>query len=372
MKLLIVTQKVDRADPILGFFHAWIGEFSTRCEGVTVIGQSVGRHNFPKNVSVRSLGKENDSGLLTQICMFWKYIFGCRGEYDAVFVHMTPIWVVLGAPLWMALGKRVYLWYEIKRGSIKLAVALWFVRNVFMASEHGLPSHSKKQVVTGHGIDTADFAPDPARRESGHIVTAGRVTGIKHYELIARMFAKLPPSCRLTIAGGTVTEDDKQVEHDLRELMHRLGIAKRVEVGWVAPADMPLLLQRADVFVHASQGGLDKALLQAMACGCPVVSVSTAARGTLPETCHATSEKMAEKVEHLLSLSATDRTKLTAQLRTTVEREHGLRQCIDRLVSAMQRGMLPVSPLSCRFLTKSGRFQGSSGVCLIPARRLPR
>ena len=337
MKLLIVTQKVDRTDPILGFFHAWVEAFSSRCESVTVIGQSVGKHSFRNNVAVLSLGKDHGAGVLAQVCIFWKYVWQCRNRYDAVFVHMTPIWVILGAPLWVLLGKRVYLWYEIKRGSIKLSIALRMVRRVFMASEQGLPARSKKQIVTGHGIDTAEFIPDRALREPGHIVTAGRVTGIKHYELIARMFAKLPPSCRMTIAGGTVTEADKQVEHDLRELMHRLGVAKRVEIGWVAPGDMPLLLARADVFVHASQGGLDKALLQAMACGCPVVSVSTAAGGTLPEVCAATPETMAEKVRHLLSLSDDGRTKLARELRAIVVREHGLEQCIDRLVTAMQR-----------------------------------
>ncbi len=337
MKLLIVTQKVDRTDPILGFFHSWIEEFALRCESVTVIGQSVGKYNVPKNVSVRSLGKEHGIGLITQVGIFWKYVFLNRNRYDVVFIHMTPIWVILGAPLWTMLGKRTYLWYEIKRGGLKLSVALRMVRKVFLASKHGIPMHSKKQMVTGHGIDTTEFIPDPKRREPEHIITAGRVTGIKHYELIARMFVKLPQSCHLTIAGGTITKADKQVEHDLRELMHRLGIAKRVEIGWVAPKDMPMLLQRADVFVHASQGGLDKVLLQAMACGCPVVSLSTAARDMLPEVCVATTETMAEKVRYLLSLAADDRNKLTRRLRGIVEREHGLPQCIDRLISAMQR-----------------------------------
>ena len=32
MKLLIITQKVDSADPILGFFHQWVEEFAKHCE----------------------------------------------------------------------------------------------------------------------------------------------------------------------------------------------------------------------------------------------------------------------------------------------------------------------------------------------------
>jgi len=37
MKLLIVTQKVDINDDVLGFFHDWIKEFAKNCEKVTVI-----------------------------------------------------------------------------------------------------------------------------------------------------------------------------------------------------------------------------------------------------------------------------------------------------------------------------------------------
>ena len=30
MKLLLVTQNVDRTDPILGFFHQWVEEIAKR------------------------------------------------------------------------------------------------------------------------------------------------------------------------------------------------------------------------------------------------------------------------------------------------------------------------------------------------------
>ena len=36
MKILIITQKVDQNDDVLGFFHGWIAEFAKHCEQVTV------------------------------------------------------------------------------------------------------------------------------------------------------------------------------------------------------------------------------------------------------------------------------------------------------------------------------------------------
>jgi len=37
MKLLIITQKVDINDDVLGFMHGWIAEFAKHCEKLTVI-----------------------------------------------------------------------------------------------------------------------------------------------------------------------------------------------------------------------------------------------------------------------------------------------------------------------------------------------
>ena len=46
MKLLIMTQAVDQNDPVLGFFHRWIEEFSRHCERVHVICLKEGEHSL--------------------------------------------------------------------------------------------------------------------------------------------------------------------------------------------------------------------------------------------------------------------------------------------------------------------------------------
>ena len=334
MKLLIVTQKVDSTDPILGFFHAWIAEFSMHCERVTVLTQEVGSHNFSDTVHIVSLGKERGASRLSQIVSFWQAAFKQRKHYDKALVHMTPIWVVLGAPLWLLLRKRMYLWYEIKRGSWKLSIALRLVHKVFAATEHGLPTVSKKQVTVGHGIDCDVFAPDHSRREANHLVAVGRLTAVKQYDVIVRALSKLP-DCRLTIAGGTITEEDKKTEIALQGLMQELGVTDRVSIGWVPPQEMPELLQQADCMLHASQGGLDKAVLQAMACECPVVTTSEAAQSVLPDACHATADTLAEKAQAILALSDKERQSLSSSLRSVVEQDHSLTHCIERLVSEM-------------------------------------
>lgn len=337
MKLLIITQKADHSDPILGFFHRWLELLSGRVETLTVIAQQVGEYRFPANVHVQSLGKEQGRSKPVQIFTFWSLLWKLRGQYDCVLVHMTPVWVILGGPVWFLLRKRVYLWYEIRRGSFKLQLALLFVRKVFSATGQGLPRPHRKQVVTGHGIDTEAFRLDSSKRETGLIVAVGRITRSKRYDVILRAFAALPQSCMLYIAGGMITQFDEGEWEALQHLIQELNIAGRVTSNWVVHfMGMPTFLQRAELMLHACVGGLDKTVLEAMACGCPVVSSSEAAQEVLPESCRALPETMAQVAQKILELSPPERAALSEELRRRVIEGHSLPRLIERLVEEME------------------------------------
>lgn len=335
MKLLIVTQKADPADPILGFFHRWILAFAARVDSLTVIAQQAVDPSLPGNVMLHSLGKEDHLPLWRQITRFWGILWSERAHYDRVLVHMTPIWVILGWPLWFLLRKRVYLWYEIRRGSWRLTLALLLARKVFSATPQGLPFPHRKQVVTGHGIDVDLFRPDPARREPGRIIAVGRITRSKRYDVILRAFSELPSACRLTIAGGIVTPADETEWERLQKQIMDLQLAGRVAVHWMEPGDMPRWYARADAMLHACVGGLDKAVLEAMACGCPVVSSSGAAQGVLPAELQAVAETMGARARRVISLPESARRDLSATLRSRVVEGHGLSTLIERLVREM-------------------------------------
>lgn len=344
LHLLIVTQKADSSDPILGFFHRWLQAFASSTERLTVLAQYLGAAPLPANAKVHSLGKEKGRPVWRQILAFWCLIWRERNTYDCVLVHMTPVWVILGWPVWFLLRKRVYLWYEIRRGSWRLSLALLLVRKVFSATAQGLPRKHSKQVVTGHGIDTNFFLPlTPSlspegrggHREAGLIVSVGRITRSKRYDVILRAFEKLPQTCRLIIAGGVVTQADEGEWERVQTLMMQLGIIGRVTVHWVDPSEMPVFFQRAELMLHACIGGLDKALLEAMASGCPVVSSSSAAQEILPANCRATDETIGSVAQKIVSLSQFERAALSEEVRKRVVENHSLAKLIERLVKEM-------------------------------------
>ncbi|MBI3331798.1 glycosyltransferase family 4 protein [Candidatus Peregrinibacteria bacterium] len=333
MKLLIVTQKVDRTDPILGFFHSWVEGLSKRAEHVTVIGQFVADHTFPSNVTVLSLGKEDDATIFAQIFQFWKLIIRYRDSYDRVLVHMVPIWVVLGGKIWLSLRKPMYLWYEARGKRWPLRVALHFVRKVFSASPHGMPLRTAKSVITGHGIDTDHFRPGSSR-EPKLLLTVGRITRAKRLDVLIDALQTLGTGYWLRIIGGAITGDDRVLEYELREDFRKRGLA--AEMGPLEPEAVVPLLQRADVFLHASETSLDKAVLEAMACGCPVVSTSAAFKDVLPIICQATdSASMANHVGRISAMSPDERKGLSESLRKIITEKHSLTKLLDRLVKEM-------------------------------------
>lgn len=336
MKILLMTQVIDQKHPILGFFHRWIEEFACCCNHVTVIGQSVGQHALPENVTVHSLGKEQDAPLWRQMVTFWRLCIAERNNYNVVLVHMTPVWIVLGWPVWVLLGKKSFLWYEVRRGGWILRVACLLSRKIFSATDKGLPWLSRKQHIIGHGIDTALFKPS-GERDPQLIVTTGRITPIKNMGTIVQTFSSLSSAYRLRIIGDAFIGSDQAEKNRLLHMIQLLQLHDRVEIGFCTQTETAAILGRACLFLHASQGGLDKAILEAMACGCLVISSSDAAQECLPPDCRSSIASFTTQTHALLALPLSRQQAIRDDLRSRVLSAHTLPALIATMIREMER-----------------------------------
>lgn len=277
MKLLIVTQVLDKNHPILGFFHRWVEEFAVHCEKVHVICLEEGDHMLPANVIVHSLGKEKGNGKFGYLFKFYSLIFSLRKDYDNVFVHMNQIYVILGAPFWRAFGKKVGLWYAHGSTPASLKLAEKMTNVIFTCSEDSFKVSSKKVVVTGHGIDSNHFKPSDFSKTKD-LITVGRITESKNLITLIEVIEELQKThpVKLTIVGTVVTESECKYEEKLRDIVAEKQLESIVEfVGRVPQDHLPQTLGQAKVFVTAAQNGsLDKAMLEAMACGLSIVSMA--------------------------------------------------------------------------------------------------
>ncbi|MBX4195812.1 glycosyltransferase family 4 protein [Candidatus Parcubacteria bacterium] len=271
MKLLIVTQKIDKNDSILGFFHRWVIEFAKHFERVSVICLEKGEYDLPENVKVFSLGKEEGKSKLKYILRFYKYIWSLRDEYDAVFVHMNPEYLILAGEIWKLLGKKIGLWYTHREKNLKLRLAAVYPDVIFTASKESFTLANKKVRIVGHGIDVAAYdCPEYVSRQGIRtLLQVGRITPIKHCDNAIEALAILGNNYKLKFIGGPGTISDKSYFESLKKLAVESSVADRVEfAGSVPNADMAKIYCDADATLNLTPtGGVDKAVLESMAAG---------------------------------------------------------------------------------------------------------
>lgn len=249
MRLLICTQKVDPNDPVLGFFVRWIEEFK--------------KHAQVEVISLKDLG---GGGKCMRALRLLRLV--SQKEYDAVLVHMNPEYIVAAGWLWRLRGKRLGLWYMHKSVDLKLRIAEKLADAVFTGSKESFRLPSSKVHVMGHGIDTDFFCPDLSLPRGSHWLSVGRLNLSKRHDMIIREAAQAGKDLR--IAG------DGPERKNLEALAREIGA--RVEfLGGVVHEQLRDEYRRAALFVHRSEtGSLDKVVLEAVACGCPISTTDPA------------------------------------------------------------------------------------------------
>jgi glycosyltransferase involved in cell wall biosynthesis len=123
------------------------------------------------------------------------------------------------------------------------------------------------------GVDIERFTPAEKRPGNDHPFTLLSTRGwepIYGTDLIAQAFAsaaRQQPELQLIMLGhGSLAAD-------IRKIFSAAGVADRVSFpGQVKQADLPRFYRMADLYVSASHSdGTSISLLEAMACGCPVL-----------------------------------------------------------------------------------------------------
>lgn len=358
VKLLIFTQKVDINDDVLGFFHGWIKEFARHCELVTVISLSVGEYDLPENVKVLSLGKEDVSqkskvesrkllDKLIYVIRFYKYIWQERKNYNTVFVHMNQVYAVLGGLLWKSGNKKIALWFTHKSVNLSLRIAEKFADYIFTASKESFRLPSKKVKIMGHGIPSQKFVKFIKSKVDGEfkIITIGRISPIKDYETLIKAVEILRrnevlPRMRVDIIGGPAMAEDKKYLAELKKMVLKKKLEKIINfIGPVPNIKIIKYYNNADLFVHMSRtGSLDKAILEAMACGLPVISCNDASKSMLINYQDklvyrlADANDLADKIKLIIKLPHSGRDKIGRGLRQIVVKDHSLDNLIERIL----------------------------------------
>jgi len=287
-KLLIITQKVDVNDDLLGFFHRWIEKLAQHFEKVLVICLQKGKYYLPEKVKVLSLGKESGRSKLKYLYRFYLYILKEKKNYDVVFVHMNSIYILLGWFFWRIFGKKIYFWYNHHFGSLITKIAILLVKNVFYTSPFSFASKFKNSLKMPAGIDVDLFKKDfKIPKTPNSILFLGRISPIKKVDILieaANLLDKENINFVLNIVGEP-GEKDKEYFEKIKNLAKNLKEKGEIKfLGKVPNYKTPEIYNQNEVMVNLSPSGLfDKTVLEAMACETLVLVSSNAFKEILPD-----------------------------------------------------------------------------------------
>ncbi len=362
LRLLFVTQELDRSSTNLAVAHTWAAELGQRIEAVHVVAARVGDVDLPSNVFVHGLGRERGrSRRSTAMAFAWvcaKLIV--RRRVNVALAHMVPAYAVAMSPITRITRTPLVLWYTSHGSTPMLKRANRLMNAAVTASPDSYPIRSDRAFVIGHGIDTKRFRPPAARRQgTGPVIgMAGRLTPLKGFEPGIRALAELRrakcPEATLRIAGEPFYSSDRSYVDELRDLADRLGVRNAVEfVGAVRGDEMAGFYGSLDVFVNwRAQPALDKTGLEALACATPLVTNNSAYGSVLGELAAEfvvgdSSSELAAGLTRLLGQQAEQRRESVEHWRSTVVHEHGAAGWADRLVrvcNALRAGERPPFP----------------------------
>jgi len=358
MKILILTQKVDSSDPILGFFLGWIRGLARHCDNVVVVCLYKGTYDLPDNVKVYSLGKEKIQNYekmsvraVSRIFFtlrFFKYIIAERKNYDAVFVHMNIVYVLVGGWLWKLLGKKISLWHAHGYTSRRLKIAEKITDIIFTSTASGCRLESKKIKIIGQGTDVQKFKCETDRKDGVmNLITIGRISPAKDYETIleaAKILKEQAFEFILHIIGGAGLTEHETYFDKIKNYVKINNLTANVKFhGPVRNDEITKHLCEADLFINTSYtGSLDKGILEAMSCGLPVLTCneaffecgfSNAKEFTFKK---GDFKELAEKILSFSKKERLEKDELGKELRDVIIKGHSLETLTNRIISNLE------------------------------------
>jgi len=351
MKLLIINERVDENDAVLGIYAEWINEFARQLDEVNVITQWKGQAKLRKNLHVFSLGKEKGLRRDVQLKRLYKYLMMLVPKVDAILVHMSPVWVLLGAPVFKLYRKPVFLWYAHKHVDPKLKLASKITTNVFSSVPGSIKLKSKKIRLVGQGIPLHKFPfkmSDRGLPKTLRMVTIGRLTDRKDYLTIIKTCASLKKKgikFDLRIIGPALTAKEATYAKLMKKEIKKHNLHKSIHM--VGPIPNKLIYKeyhKADILVNAAaKTGADKVVFEAASTGCLPVTCDPALQKFVGDKRLSFSPgnhvELEKTLVNLAKISVSARQSIRRKMRAKMDKEHNSKVQIRRLISHMKKAL---------------------------------
>jgi len=344
MNLLVITQKVDKKDSVLGAYHRWVEEFSKHYESVIIICLYKGEYNLPSNVKVLSLGKESSPSRINYLKLFYKYIWQERKNYDRVFVHMNEEYVLLAGMWWRLSGKKIGMFRNHVHGTWKTPLAVWLSSVVFCTSPHSYTARFKKTKIVPAGTDITKYRlTQDSKRVPRSILSIGRIDPVKNIDVLIKSLYILDEEGFDFVANIVGDPDPKNIDYyeGLKQDASDLIEKKKVVFHKAVPnPETPKFYQSHEVYVNlTNSGSLDKTVLSAMVSKTIPVISNVSFKGVVDDRLifeEKNPEDLANKLKFALALDIEERSRITDSLKLYVEENHSLEKTISLINQSLE------------------------------------
>ncbi|MEW6616658.1 MAG: glycosyltransferase family 4 protein [Thermodesulfobacteriota bacterium] len=350
MNLLLFNLATDSEHVTLAFALKWVKELAHYFDHIDIVTMYEGKHDLPENVSVWSVGRERGYSKLSRIWKFYTIVLSILRlrRVDIAFTHMIHIFAVLFWPIAKVYRIRNVLWYAHGAVPFGLRIAHFLVDKIISPTPESFRLPSDKVEFLGHGIDTNLFTPSGLSENSTfRIISVGRISPVKGLDILVEALRGwiIPDgkSWELTIIGTATTDIERAYEKAFVKRVLELNKCGRISLlGRLDQIEIAQSLKQADVFISLSAtGSLDKAIIEAMACGCPVLSsndafYSIAERNGFPECYVSPSpDSVRSGLDWMVNLSEKERKELSMRVEEVAKFNHSLDSLIQKLKSIL-------------------------------------
>lgn len=257
-----------------------VNELSKSFDKVTVLTGKIGSYKVSPNVRVFSSNWQSGKRLSSAFKFMFVFLrLLVLNRFSVVFSHMTSVQAALISPVIRILRIKHLLWYTHTSDNFALRVCNLFTNGILTATAGSCPLSSSKVHVIGHSIDTRIF-----KRKSSPIfpissfVHVGRFDSSKNIRLIIQTLQNLRSTksdVNFTNIGLPSGEPNATYYQNIISEFDKDKNSTWLKFESSVPRQtLPGLLNNFDCFIHAFNGSLDKAVLEATFIGLPVVTIN--------------------------------------------------------------------------------------------------
>lgn len=276
--LIVLNYSMDSRNPIFAHQVSTIQGIAHYFDSVTVITTENSGLALGENISV-NLVNWVEGHSFRNILNFYRISLPIvfQNRRAIIFSHMTETQSLLIAPFAKALRIRHFLWYAHKSNPLRLRASSLFVDGVITSTEGSSPLLRCDQFAIGQAISSEQF---PFREHGSRLerfLHIGRISPSKGIDKILDFVLEMSSSSNVSLTLVGSLPDALAVSYwtEIQSRYQSLFASGRVKyLGAMNRSDLRDCIANHDLFVHAFEGSLDKALLEATISGLPVITLN--------------------------------------------------------------------------------------------------